>query len=47
MKELYQKMMEAGYSFHDIDESDYFGALEMLSSTPRKVISAEEFFDTI
>ncbi|WP_268250676.1 hypothetical protein [Bacillus nakamurai] len=43
---MYRNLMEAGWSFRDIDEADYYGLLDMLSEDAH-VMTGEEFFNSI
>lgn len=43
---MYQNLIEAGWSFNDIDQADYYGLINFLGSN-QDYMSAEEFFKTI
>ncbi|WP_269448773.1 hypothetical protein [Bacillus nakamurai] len=43
---MYHNLIAAGWSFHDIDEADYYGLLDMLSEDAH-VMTGEEFFNSI
>lgn len=46
MRKMYQNLIDAGWSFNDIDQADYYGLINFLSSN-NDAMSAEEFYKLI
>jgi hypothetical protein len=45
---MYKQLMEAGWTFNDIDNTDYFGLLDYLSANNKPdYMSGEDFFNSI
>ncbi|WP_199776862.1 hypothetical protein [Bacillus velezensis] len=45
---MYHNLFEAGWSFKEIDEADYYGLVDVVSAgSKEKVMSGEEFFNSI
>lgn len=47
MKKMYQNLIDAGWSFNDIDNADYYGLINFLNDDSKNVMSGAEFFKMI